>query len=414
MTAYDPQLLEKYAELAVKVGLNLQPGQRLLISGVPVQLAPLVRLVSKHAYLAGARYVEVTWADQELERLRLAYGPPEALDEFPEWAVQTNLEYLEAGDALLRIYADNPDLMAGQDPEALKKVQRIRAEKMAPVSAYISQFRANWLIISGSIADWAVKVFPNLTTTAAEAKLWDAIFEICRVKEKDPLASWQKHVADLAARRDYLTGKAYEKLHYWAPGTDLVIGLPAGHLWIGGSEKAENGIMFMPNLPTEEVATIPHREQIEGTVSATKPLSWGGVTIENFSLTFKDGRVIQATAEKGQSALDALLDTDEGALSLGEVALVPHSSRISQSGIIFYNTLFDENASCHLALGRAYKVCLPGGADLSSDDFLAAGGNLSLTHVDFMVGSADLDIDGYLPDGTAEAVLRQGEWAFDV
>lgn len=414
MTSYDPQLLEKYAELAVKVGLNLQPGQRLLITGAPVQLAPLVRLLSKHAYLAGARYVEVIWADQELERLRLQYGPPEALDEFPEWRVQVSLDYLDAADAHLRVYAADPDLMADQDPEALKKVQKIRAEKMAPVAVHISQFSTNWLIISGSIAGWAAKVFPGLTTVAAEARLWDAIFEICRIKDDDPVASWQRHVARLAARREYLTAKGYQKLHYQAPGTDLIIGLPAGHRWVGGSEMAGNGIVFMPNIPTEEVATIPHRQQINGTVAATKPLSWGGVTIDNFSLTFEDGRVVQATAEKGQAALDALLETDEGALSLGEVALVPHSSPISQSGILFYNTLFDENASCHLALGRAFKVCMPGGADLSDEEFLAAGGNLSLTHVDFMVGSADMNIDGYLPDGTAEPILRQGEWAFDV
>jgi aminopeptidase len=414
MTTYDPQLLEKYAKLAVKAGLNLQPDQRLLISGAPTEVTPLVRLLSKHAYLAGARYVEVIWADQELERLRLEYGPPEALDEFPEWRVQVDLEYFEAADAHLRFYANNPDLMAGQDPAALKKINRIKAEKTAPVAKHISQFSTNWLIISGSTSDWAAKVFPGLTAAAAEAKLWDAIFEICRVKEEDPVVSWQKHVAHLAARREYLTAKAYEKLHYQGPGTDLTIGLPAGHFWFGGNETAQNGIRFMPNIPTEEVATIPHRERINGTVSSTKPLSWNGVIIENFSLTFANGRVIQATAEKGEAALEALLETDEGALSLGEVALVPHSSSISQSGILFYNTLYDENASCHLALGRAYKAFIRGGAEMSEEDFLNAGGNISLIHVDFMVGSDELDVDGYLPDGTIEPILLQGEWAFDV
>ena len=414
MTTYDPQLLEKYAELVIKVGLNLNPGQRLMIAGVPVQLAPLVRVLTKYAYLAGARFVEVQWKDQELDRLRLEFGPPEALDEFPDWRVQVVLDYFEAGDAYLGINAEDPDLMASQDPEALKKVQRIRAEKNEPHLANILKFSTNWSLISGSIDVWARKVFPGLTEVAAEAKLWDAIFEVCRVKDENPIASWEKHLSDLAARQDYLTAKAYQKLHYQAPGTDLTVGLPTDHRWLSGSVTALNGIRCVPNIPTEEVATIPHRERINGTVSSTKPLSRGGIIMDNFSLTFINGRVVKATAEKGQAALDAILETDEGALSLGEVALVPHSSPISQSNHLFYNTLFDENASCHLALGRAFKLSMQGGTDMSDDDFLAAGGNCSLIHVDFMIGSDEMDIDGYRADGTAEPIMRSGEWAFDI
>jgi aminopeptidase len=304
--------------------------------------------------------------------------------------------------------------MAGQDPEALKKVQKVRAEKMAPHFAHISNFTSNWSLISGSIDMWARKVFPELTDVAAEAKLWDVIFEICRVKDENPVVSWEKHLSDLAARKDYLTARAYQKLHYQAPGTDLTIGLPVGHQWLSGSLTAKNGINCVANIPTEEVFTIPHKERINGTVSSTKPLSSGGIMMDNFSLTFNNGRVVKAAAEKGQAALDALLETDEGALSLGEVALVPHSSPISQSNLLFYNTLFDENASSHLALGSALRPCIEGGMDMSEDDFLAAGGNYSLIHVDFMIGSAEMDIDGHLANGTAEPLMRSGEWAFDI
>ena len=414
MTTYDPELLDKYAELAIKIGLNLTPGQRLLISDAPVQLVPLVRLLTKHAYLAGARFVDVMWSDQELERLRLEYGPPEVVNEFPDWSVQATMGYLDAGDAALRVAAQDPDLMAGQDPQALKQMQKTRAIKMAPVAESTTRFATNWSLIAGSLAAWARKIFPALDQTAAETKLWDTLFEICRVKDKDPLASWERHLRDLAARQEYLTAKNYERLHYRAPGTDLTIGLPENHLWAGGRVGAQHGIQFVPNLPTEEVATTPHRDRVNGVVYSTKPLSWGGVIIEDFALTFANGRVVGATAEKGQAALDSILETDEGALYLGEVALVPHSSPISQSGLLFYNTLFDENASCHLALGRAYKYCIRGAANMSDDEFLAAGGNISLAHVDFMVGSAELDVDGYLADGSIEAILRHGEWAFEV
>jgi aminopeptidase len=305
-------------------------------------------------------------------------------------------------------------MMAGQDPQALKQMQKTRAIKMAPVADSTTRFATNWSLIAGSLAAWAMKIFPSLDQTEAETRLWDTLFEICRVKSQDPLASWEKHLQDLAARQAYLTAKNYDRLHYRAPGTDLTIGLPDDHLWAGGRVGAQHGIQFVPNLPTEEVATTPHRGRVNGFVSSTKPLSWGGVIIEGFSLTFANGRVVEATAEKGQAALDSILETDEGALYLGEVALVPNSSPISQSGLLFYNTLFDENASCHLALGRAYKYCIRGATTMSDDQFLAVGGNISLTHVDFMVGSANLDVDGYLADGTVEPILRSGEWAYDV
>lgn len=420
MTTYDPRLLDKYAELAVKVGVNLQEGQRLALfsgmgmTGVPVQLSPLVRAVTKHAYLAGAKYVNVLWDDQQLHLIRLQHGRSASLEEFPDWRVETLVAYMDAGDAVLSIYAQDPDMMAGQDPAVLQTLNRVAVEKMAPAAARTRSGLINWSLISGATEPWAQKVFPDLAPEEAQAKLWETIFDICRVSVNDPIAAWQHHVGQLAMRSHYLNSKQYRVLHFKAPGTDLAVGLPVGHIWTSGSWVARNGIETVANIPTEELFTMPHNEQINGTVTATRPLSYSGQLIEDFAITFENGRVIKATAERGQSALTAILDTDEGARSLGEVALVPHSSPISLSGLLFYNTLFDENASNHLALGNAYRFSMLDGAAMSDEEFAAAGGNQSKAHVDFMFGSEQMDVDGLAVDGTAEAIMRSGEWAFEV
>jgi aminopeptidase len=414
MTTYDTQLLDKYAELAIKSGVNLQKGQRLLIAGAPVALAPLVRLLTEHAYRAGARFVDVEWDDGELERLRLEHGVPEALDEFSYWRFQLNLDYFEAGDAVLAVLGEDPDLMAGQDPAALDKVNKIRAENRAPVLAHVTGATSNWAIIAGSTAVWAKRVFPEVTGRQAESALWDAIFDVCRVRSSDPVAEWRRHISVLGLRQEYLNAKSFRSLHFRAPATDLVVGLPAGHRWLSGALEAKNGIDFVANMPTEEVFTIPHKDRVSGYVSSSKPLSVSGSLIDIFTLTFEDGRVVKATAKNGQAALDSILSTDEGSRSLGEVALVPHSSPVSQSNLLFYNTLFDENASSHLALGSALRFSIEGGVDMDAGAFAEAGGNLSRIHIDFMVGSPEMDVDGIAQDGTAEPIMRNGEWAFDV
>lgn len=421
MATYDPLLLDKYAELAIRVGVNLKAGQRLALGvtafgmvGVPVQLAPLVRALTKHAYIAGAKYVNVLWEDQELDRIRLQHGSFSALDEFPDWRVQSSVDYMEAGDAVLLVYTQDPDIMAGLDPAAVEKLHMVTATKAGPAFAYIGNGSINWSAVSGSMSGWAKKVFPDLTVEEAEIRLWDTIFDVCRVKADDPVQTWQQHIANLEARAAYLNHKAYNGLHYKAPGTDLRVGLPDGHLWLSGGLVAQNGIKNVVNIPTEEVFTMPHKDRINGVVTATKPLSYSGSLVENFTLTFENGRVTKATAQNGESALKAILDTDAGARSLGEVALVPHSSPISQSNVLFYNILYDENASNHLALGNAYKFTLQNGTSISDEAFGAAGGNQSLTHVDFMIGSGDMDIDGLTADGTTETVFRNGEWAFEI
>ncbi len=414
MTTYDPPLLEKYAELAVRVGVNLEPGQRLLITGVPLQLAPLARLVAKHAYLAGARFVDVEWLDERIDRIRVQFAPAESLHEFADWSVQLNTSYFAGGDAVLAIVGEDPDLMAGQDPDALETVNKVRAEKMAPMLAHVSAGSSNWSMIAGATAGWSRRVLPQLDSEAAEARLWEVIFDVCRVRSTDVVATWQQHICDLGAREAYLNARAYRKLHFKGPGTDLTMGLPAGHCWRSAGMVAKNGIRAVVNIPTEEVFTMPHRDQIDGVVSSTKPLSYAGSIIEDFRLIFENGRVTKAVAEKGESLLHNLLDVDYGARSLGEVALVPQSSPIARSKLLFYNTLFDENASSHLALGAAYKYSLRDGETMSADSFGRAGGNESLIHVDFMVGSAELDIDGVVENCTAEPIMRGGEWAFEV
>ncbi|UCC19151.1 MAG: aminopeptidase [Promethearchaeota archaeon] len=418
MSSEFEQNLEKYAELILKVGLNLQKGQRLLIQPFDlstsfIELAPFVRLLVKKAYQMGARFVEVFWNDPQLYLIRLQHAPRDSFEEFPTWRRDASLEFTQKGDAKLTMYAFDPDLLINQDLELMTIVAKTVLKIFTPVRELTMKNATNWLIISAPVQGWAKKVFPDLTPNEQIAKLWDEIFDICRVKQKDPVLAWNNHIKQLHARLNYLNLKQYASLELKAPGTDLTIGLPKGHIWIGGSEKSQNGIDFTPNLPTEEVATIPHRNMTEGVVTATKPLPLN-VLIEDFTLTFSEGRVVNATAKKGKEMLDKIFEIDEGANYLGEIALVPHSSPISQSNILFYNVLFDENASCHIALGKGITFALENGDKMSDEKFRSAGGNDSLTHIDFMIGSDKMNIDGITEDGTAEPIMRKGEWAFKV
>ncbi len=409
------EMLKKYAEVIVKVGLNIRKGQRLVITnsrirGVPLQAAPLVREVVRVAYEAGARYVDVIWGDEELLRSRLQNAPQETLTEYPTWQITGLMDFVKGGDAMLTILADNPDLMAGLDSDAVATLQKVHLENYMPVGTAVSRNAINWCLVAASSPAWAAKIFPN--EKDAESKLWKEIFESVRVDQADPVAAWQEHIKKLQSHSKYLQTKQYRALHYKAPGTDLTLGLPRGHKWISAQSLAENGVIFTANMPTEEVFTLPDRHRAEGTVAATMPLSYGGTLIEDFSVTFEHGRIVKVNAKKGGTVLQKLIETDEGASHLGEVALVPASSPIAKRGHLFYNTLFDENASCHIAIGRAYRFTLTGGEELTDDEFTASGGNNSLTHVDFMIGSNKMDIDGIREDGSAEPLMRQGEWAF--
>jgi len=409
--------LKKYADLAIRVGLNLRPGQKLIMQhirngGVPIQAAPLVRLLGDSAYQAGARLVDVQWRDDDLILSRFKHAPRDSFEEFPAWQAQGILDVIEQGGAMLSISAIDPDLMEGQDPELLDQQQRAFLEHWKPISAHIGKNTMNWTVITIPVEGWARKIFPDLPREEQVPALWDTLFKICRVYENDPVAAWETHLADLKKRADYLNKKAYRQLHYTAPGTDLQITLPEDHIWRSAGFNTQSGFAFTANIPTEEIFTLPDRRNTEGTVKSARPLVYSGNVIDQFSLTFKEGKVIDFSAQHGEGFLEKLLSVDEGSSMLGEVALVPNSSPISQSGLLFYNTLLDENASCHLALGSAYRFSLAGGETLSAEEFGSRGGNSSLVHSDFMIGSGEMDIDATLENGQVEPLLRAGEWAF--
>lgn len=407
----DLNMQEKYAELALRTGVNLQKGQALMINS-SIEGADFTRILVRKAYELGAKDVIINWQDDEISLLRYENAPEEVLTTVPQWMVDKYLYYAEDGVALLSVRSTNPDLLKDVDPARVAKASKASAEAMKEFRKYTMNDRIAWSIISIPTADWSKKIFPGTDEEEAKEKLWEQIFKIVRVDQEDPIAAWDEHNKNLKDAVQVLTEKNYQKLIFKAPGTDITFDLPKGHIWKGGGAKTEDGRHFNPNMPTEEVFTVPHKYGVNGTVSSTKPLIYGGNMIDNFSLTFEEGKVVDFKAEKGYETLKHLLDTDEGAKRLGELALVPDASPISQSGLIFYNTLYDENASCHIALGKAYPTNLEGGSKMTDEELDQHGVNDSLTHVDFMIGSNELDIDGVTEDGKTEPVFRKGAWAF--
>ena len=405
--------LKKYAELLIKIGVNLQPRQRLLIYA-PLPSAPLVEELVISAYQNGARLVDVVYGDERVTLARFQYAPRDSFAEVSDTFYKTALEYAERGDAVLQLAGTDPDLLKGQDPTLVQTYNLARSQAARPFSVYVARDALNWLIAAYPTASWAAKVFSQVPADQREEKLWEAIFEVCRIDQPDPIAAWETHLGQLATRSAYLNQKQYTSLHYTAPDTDLTIGLPQQHVWVSGRTSTPSGIEFTANMPTEEIFTLPHKDRIRGVVHASKPLSYNGTLIDDFSLTFEAGRVVKIKAAQGEETLRNMISTDAGAASLGEVALVPHNSPISQSGLLFFNTLFDENAACHIAFGRGIRYCLEGGTELSDEDYAARGGNDSLIHVDFMIGSGEMNIDGQLPGGGWEPMMRRGEWAFTV
>lgn len=410
MTETFQKSLEKYADIIVNIGLNLKKEQRLSIAA-GLQDAELVRLVAKKAYQAGTPMVDVRWIDERLTRIRLENSNPEHLTEVPNWQIAREHEYGERGDAYLSFASQDPNLLEGINPDLISKYRKALSEKYEPAYKYINENTQTWCVVSTATPAWAKKVFPDLPVKQAQEKLWEAIFDACRVNTQDPVKAWRDHADKLHLKCNYLNERKYTGLHYKAPGTDLTLGLPQGHIWVGASSTTVGGIEFIPNLPTEEVFCMPHREKAEGYITSSRPLILSGTMIDEFTLTFENGRVNKVTAKQGEANIRKLLETDENASHLGEVALVPDSSPFSQRKHLFYNTLFDENASCHLALGTAYRYNMEGGSEMTKEQFLEAGGNDSLIHVDFMVGSNQMDIDGIREDGTREAIMRNGEWA---
>jgi len=405
------QRLEQYAVLAVEIGVNVQPGQSLWINA-PIAAAELVREIAKHAFRIGAKYVHAEWSDELVTRARLEYGAEDSLDFAPSWPISGRLELAEEGAAFLTIVAENPNAMLGIDPARIAIATKALQKAAQPVRPYTLNNICAWSIVAYPTQAWADQVFPELPEGERVAALWDAIFSATRVKLADPVQQWRAHAQTLKAKASRLNERHYKELRYRAPGTDLSVGLPDGHIWTFAGKTSARGAAFIPNMPTEEVFASPHRDRVNGTVASSKPLSYGGKLIENFSFTFKNGRIVDFTAEKEYETLKRLVETDEGSHYLGELALVPHRSPISDTNLVFYNTLFDENAACHLAIGFGFPFSIEGGLTMTKEQLAERGINHSLAHVDFMIGRADLQIDGITSDGVAEPIFRNGNWAF--
>lgn len=412
--------LQGYAELVIRTGLNLQPCQALLMAdpgiryGVPAEAAPMVRALARAAFAAGARSVEPLWGDSQLTRLGLDSHGEAWIEAMPTWRFDASGEHVSQGGAYLSLHCHAPNLLEDLDEGLATKFLGRTLQAFNPTSEITTANKTNWCVIAIPVAGWADLVFPDLDPADRLPRLWQEVLRICRADQPDPAAAWAQHVGQLNARLAYLNARSYRQLRYRSEGTDFSVGLAAGNLWLGGGTQTTSGVPFIPNLPTEEVYTLPDRSRAEGQVTASMPLCVAGRVIEGLRLRFKAGRVVEAHARTNEAFLKSMLSSDEGASRLGEVALVPNSSPIAQSGILFYDTLIDENAACHLALGRGYRATVRGGDALDDDAFVAAGGNVSIVHADFMIGSGQLDIDGLTPDGQVEPVMRSGEWAFDL
>ncbi len=407
------QKLDRLAEVAIRVGLGLAPGQELVMTAT-LETLPLVRRITEQAYRAGGSLVTTLLADEESQLLRYKYGSNESFDYAPSWLYEGMANAFRTGAARLAVAGGNPSLLSQEDPEKVGRANRAVSKAYRPALELITRHDINWTIVAAATPAWAATVFPDLPADEALTRLWDAIFAASRVDTPDPVAAWKAHDAGLHRRADLLNQKRYSALHFRAPdpkaGTDLRVGLADDHRWLGGGTTAGNGRYCIPNMPTEEVFTTPHKDRVQGTVTSTKPLSHQGTMIEGIAVRFEAGRVVEAKAARGQEVLQRMIDTDDGARRLGEVALVPHSSPIAQSNLLFSNTLFDENAACHIALGQAYSSCLKDGDKLTPEQLATLGANDSLIHVDWMIGSGAMDVDGITSTGDAEALMRLGEW----
>jgi len=401
--------LDRLAQVAIECGLGLAKGQELVMTASTDALG-LARLIAKHAYQAGASLVTALYTDEDSTLLRFEYGADGSFDTAASWLYEGMAAAYKSGAARLAITGGNPSLLSKQDPEKVSRANRAMSKAYRPALELITRHDINWTIVSAATPAWAAAMFPGLPADEALAKLWDAIFRASRADQSDAVGAWKKHDEKLHAWANRLNEKRYAALHFKGPGTDLKVGLADDHLWLGGGTTAGNGNYCIPNMPTEEVFTTPHKDRVEGTVTSTKPLSYQGTLIEEIRVRFEGGKIVEAHAAKGEQVLQKMIETDEGARRLGEVSLVPNSSPIAASGMLFLNTLFDENAACHIALGQAYSSCLRDGDKLTPEQLAAKGANESLIHVDWMIGSGKIDVDGISAAGKAEAVMRQGEW----
>lgn len=402
--------LEKYAELIVKTGVNVQQGQEVFITGA-IESADLIRLIASRAYAAGAGNVHVDWTDDTLSRLKYEKAADEVFTQFPEFETLKRNLFVKRGAAFISITSSSPDLLKGIDSGRIGNYQKASGEGLKEFRRAIQSDKVSWTVVAAAGKEWAAKVFPEAGEAEAIELLWKAIFDSVRLHAADPVKAWEEHNATLHSKATTLNDNQIQKLHYTAPGTDLTIELSDKHIWVAAGSTNQNDVSFMANMPTEEVFTVPLKTGANGYVSSTKPLSYGGNIIDRFKLTLENGRIVKTEAEEGLEFLEKLVEIDEGSHYLGEVALVPHKSPISESNILFYNTLFDENASNHLAIGSGYAFNIVGGKAMTAEELVENGVNSSITHNDFMIGSADMDIDGIKRDGTIIPIFRKGNWA---
>ena len=402
--------LQKYAELIVVKGCALREGQELYISA-PVQCVEFTRMVVREAYERGASYVTVNWGDQGVSRMTYDHAPLERFENVPAWQAERSNSMARNGAAVLTLLSDDPQAMKGV--EQRKVMARTVAVHSACKEFYdaLDFGRCVWCIAGAASEQWATKVFPELAADEAVERLWNAVLDTCRVDE-DPCAAWDAHRAAFDERKAWLNGYGFDALHYTASnGTDLTVGLIAGSHWEGGGQEGADGTYFFPNIPTEEIFTSPDRARTSGIVHSALPLYHNGSPVEDFWVRFEDGRAVECDAAVGRDVLQGIIDTDDNSCYLGECALVPFDSPIRNTGILFLETLYDENASCHLALGKGFPEVLEGGYDMTEEELLAAGCNVSAAHVDFMIGTDDLQIDGICPDGTVVPIFSNGNWA---
>lgn len=408
---YKEEQLKQYAALLVTVGMNVQQDQRVFIRAT-VDAKDFVHLVVEAAYEVGASDVKVQYTDDKLTQLNFKYRSKESFEVVPQYLVDERMDYANDYAAQLALISSSPENLKDADSDKVSANMKAYGTAFKDYMKMMQSDQFSWTVAAYPSKDWAKLVFPELDEDKAFEKLLDAILDSVRMNSENPVEAWTTHNDNLHSKADYLNNKKYAALRYKAPGTDLEVGLPEGHIWCGASSINKDGTQFMANMPTEEVFTVPHKDKVNGYVSSTLPLSYGGNIIDNFKLIFKDGKVVDFTAKTGQDILEGLLNTDDAAKYLGEVALVPHDSPISNSKILYYNTLFDENASCHLALGSAYPFCLEGGKELDESGLAQAGLNNSITHEDFMIGSAEMNIYGVTKDGNEEEIFVNGNWAF--
>ena len=406
--------LQLYADFIVKVGVNVQPRQNFIIR-CPVTMPEFGHACVKAGYEAGAKNCIVRWEDDKLSRLHYEYAKEEDLAAMKPYELRSYLDYAEDPDGCctLAIHAADPEALAGLDAAKINRVNLARRKFLKPWQEYTMNDRVQWCVAAVPAPSWAAKVFPGIPVEEAMEKLWALIFDVCRVSTGDPVSAWKAHVVEGRRHRDQLNAWNLDHIHMTSSnGTDLTVGLADDATWEGASSKAENGTDFIANVPTEEVFCAPHRERVNGIVYGTKPYVYNGQLIEGWHVTFKDGKVVEHGAEKNASLLAELLSTDENACRIGEIALVPASSPINQSGVLFYNTLFDENAACHIAFGAGYPTNIKGGNKMNRTELLAKGLNDSAIHEDVMIGAPDTNVIGTTKDGKEVTIFTNGEWAF--